>query len=528
MGVPYWADLAVDISEVVDVSYRFSIVVGDTIPVAGNEPDDDLFQSLSDYTHSQADDFNDADKKMQTIKDSGKDGVKFDGKTLTIKLGTGRFPIGSIFDVFLDFNFTLRLEATVMLSMSYTEHSQNSIISYRSGDEDKSSHSVSELSSSSKTLMLIGQLGIDVGLFFRFGIGICGLEDYISFSINANVGIYLTFGGYGMWTWSKTPSGRKFEGHGGLIFEVGWFATVGIELKLFFVDLSCDFVSIRQPFYTTTNDQYFISPPIIEDNIIHLETHKVPVKDLGLLTFNTFSATFMKPSIQSFDPEVELDYEDDYGEDQHGKVFDFHFRSGQYIRYDSGYFIIKDDCPAKFTDTLYVDVPKSLYEIPEGQSHFIEVTIDFYDIQSRPVYFDDELLGYFRYGDTIEIPGRPEDRESQGYRFYGWYCQENDSYYGQGEDFIVPLASEEHKRLDLTSYYYPIVYHTVTFYDGLGNVIWTGQVEEGLDAVEPNEEDRDSLMPEEAIFVGWSTSFTNIYYDTEVYAIYIYIDGGDD
>ena len=527
-GVPYWADLAVDVSEVIDTTYRFCIIVGDNIPTAESEEDDDkLFQSLDKYAKDSSSSFQNADKKMQTIKDSGKDGVKFDGSSLTIKLGTGRFPIGSIFDFFIDFNFTLRLKATVMLSMSYTEHSQSTIISYRSGDDDKSSHSVSDLKSSSKTLMLIGTLEIDVGLFLRFGIGICGLEDYISFSFNASIGLYVTFGGYGMWSWVSDASGKRFEGLGGLIFEVGWFAKVGVELNLFFVDLSCDFVYVRKPFYSTTANQYFVSPPTIEGNVIHLETHKILVKDLGLLTFDTFNVGSMKVAKQDFDPEVELDYQDDHGDDKHGKVFNFSFKTGKYIRYENGYFIIDDDCPAKFSDVLYVDVPKSLYELKDGKNHFIEVDIDFYDIQARPIYFDDDCLGYARYGDKVQIPGCPEDREGEGYRFYGWYCEETKAYYGEGEYIVVPLKDGDHTPLVLTSYYYPIVYHTVTFYDGLGNVIWTGQVEEGTDAPEPSADKRDELMPDDAVFIGWSTDFTNVFYDTDVYAIYYYIGGGN-
>ena len=525
LGVPYWADLAVDVSETVDSSFRFCIVVGDTLPHP-EEDDDDEFLSLMDYAKEKTSDFEDADKKMQTIKDSGKDGVKFDGKTLTIKLGTGRFPIGWVFDIFIDFNFTIKLEASVMISFSYTEHSENSIISYRSGDEDKSSHSVSALSSTTKTIMLIGQIGIDVGLFFRIGVGVCGLEDFISFSINANVGMYLTIGGYGMWTWTVTPTTKKFDGLGGFIFEVGWFATVGIRLVIFFIDLSVNFVAIRNPFFSTTTDQYFIEPPVIQDNTIHLETHKVSVNSLHILTFNTFSATFMKEQIKDFDPEVELDYADDSGEEVHGKVFNFRFKNGQYIRYDSGYFLIDNDCPCKFQDTLYVDVPSSLYRLREGENHFIEVTIDFFDCQARPVYFDDEFIGYYRWGDKVEIPGCPEDREAQGERFYGWQLKGTNYYYGEGENYIVPVDDATHQKVEFTSSYYDIIYHNVTFYDGEGNIICTQRVEEGTDAEAPSDELRDANMPEGAIFVGWSTDFKNVYYDLEVYAIYVYIDKG--
>lgn len=522
MDIPYWAELAVDISEVVDTTYRLTIAVGDTLPAP--EDDDDLFKSLSDYTKDAASDYKDADSKMETIKQSGKDGVKFDGKTLTIRLGRGRFPIGWVFDVFLDLNLTIKLEASAMLSFSYTEHSENNIMSYRSGNEDKSSHSVSGLKTSTKTIMLIGTIGLDVGIFLKFGIGVCGLEDYVNFNIHANIGVYVTLGGYGMWSWTFNASGKQFEGHGGFIFEVGWFASVGVELYLFFVDLSVDFITIRQPFYSTTTGQYFISPPEIEGNKISLETHEIAVADLGLLTFNTFNVAYMKPVIDTFDPEAELDYTDDHGDSQYGKVFNFSFKGGKYIRYENGFFIIKDDCPCKFTDTLYVEVPRSLYKLGEGETRFIEVTIDFYDVNARPVYFDGELLGYYRFGDLIDIPGSPADKE--GYRFYAWKCLENNSLYAQGEKFVVPMNkdSEPHKRLDFTSDYYQIIYHDVTFYDGLGNVISNQTVEEATDALEPTEADRDKNMPANAIFLGWSTDFTNVFYDTEVYAIYLYVD----
>ena len=519
-GVPYWADLAVDISEVIDVSWRFCIVVGDTLPHA--DDDEQYFKELSDYTNDKAKDFKDSDKKWETIKDSKKDGVDFDGKSLTIRLGRGRFPIGYVFDVFLDFNFVIKLEASVMLSFSYTEHSENNILSYRSGDEDKSSHSVSTLKSSSKSLLLIGTVELDVGLFFRFGIGVCGLEDYISFSINASVGIYIMIGGYGVWSWTNSPTGNTFSGHGGFLFEVGWFASVGIELNLFFVDLSCDFITIRKPFYTTTSTKYFITAPQIEGNKIHLETHEVLVKDLGMLTFETFSAAYMKTQIDSFDPEEEMDYTDDKGNAAYGKVFNFSFKSGKYISYQNGYFIIPDDCPCQFTDTLYIDVPQSLYELKDGVEHFLEVEIEFYDFRARPVYFDGVLQGYYRWGDIVNIPGSPGDKD--GYRFYGWQCKEDGLLYGEGEQYVVPVSQETHKKLEFTSDYYKIIYHKVTFYDGLGNIIWTGDVEEGTDAPEPSAADRDKLMPSNAIFVGWSTDFTNVFYDTEVYAIYIYID----
>lgn len=525
-GIPYWADLALDISEEVDSSFRFCVAIGDTLPHA-DDPDTD-FNHLSSYVVDQADKFENADNKFKTIKNNDEDGVKFDGKSLNVKLGTGRFPIGLLFDVFIDFTFVLKIEASLMISYTYTEHSVNHILSYRSGDDDKSSHSVTTLESSTKSLSLIGTIGVDAGLHVRFGIGVCGLEDYLNVSIYADIGVYLSIGGYGVWTWTDSPSGNTFEAMGGFIFEVGWYASIGVGLSIFFIDISVDFVRIRKPFYTTTNNDYFISAPNIEDNKIYLETNKERVKDLGILTITHFDSTFMTIGQETYDPEQEMDYLDDRGNNQHGKAFKFSFASGEHIKYDNGYLVVDDDAPCRFTDTLIIDVPKSLYKLKEGEEHFLVLEVEYYDYSARPVYFDDatEPFGYYRYGDTITLPEFSGDTPS-GERFYGWYLNETDSYYAVGESFVIPRSQTKHAELRFTSDFYEIIYHTVNFYDGLGNLICTQVVEEGTDAIAPTDAERDANMPGGAIFIGWSIDFTNVYYDINVYAMYLFAEEGE-
>jgi hypothetical protein len=132
-------------------------------------------------------------------------------------------------------------------------------------------------------------------------------------------------------------------------------------------------------------------------------------------------------------------------------------------------------------------------------------------------------MGYYTLGNAITIPDCPKDREEEGKRFYGWLNTENGSIYEAGETFIVPQAPhEKHEPLRFTSYYFDVIYHIVKFYDGLNNLVKEQVVEEGLDATAPSAEERDRFMPSNAVFMGWSTSFTGVYYDLEVYGIYIY------
>ena len=522
LGIPYWADIAVDISETLDQSFRFTVAVGDKLPAIGGDDDTD-FNHLSTYVMENASKFEGADKKMKSIADSKKDGVNFDGKSLTIELGTGRFPFGVIFDVFIDFDLVIKVEAEIMLGYTYTEHSTNTIVSYRSDSDEKSSHSVAELSSSTKSISLIGTIGVDAGIHFRFGVGVCGLEDYISLAIYADIGLYFQIGGYGTWSWTTEGGKTTYNGMGGFLFEVGWYAGVGVKLSLFFVDISVDFITVRKPFYTTTDDEYFLNRPNIEGDI-NLEAPTTNVANLHLLVIEHFETISMSIGYSEYDPEVIKTYTNDSGDKVTGRIFNFSFKDGRYIKYENGNLVVKDGAPHKFDDVMYVDVPKALYELKDGENHFIEVAIHYFDANAREVTFDGVTEGVHLIGDQITIPGQPEYRE--GYRFYGWKEVKTGDIYAEGETYTIPTATVMHEQVEFVSIYIEIIYHTVNFYDGLGNLIVAKRVEEGTDATEPSAEARDALMPADAIFVGWSTEFTNVYYDIDVYAIYIYVDEG--
>ena len=517
-GIPYWADIACSVSEVIDSSFRFTICIGGQIPIS--DDDDKDFNHLSSYVTEQADSFENADNKFKTIKESKEEGVDFNGSALTIKLGTGRFPFGWIFDVFIDFNFVIKVDAQIMFGVTYTEHSTNTILSYNSGDDTESSNSVTELSSSSTDLSIIGTLGVDAGIHFRFGIGVCGLEDYISLSIYADIGVYLSLGGYVTWSWDQSGgSTTDFHVKGSFIFEVGWYADVGVQLSLFFVDCSADFVTIRKPFFTYGNKDFFLERPASGTDI-NIETSGLNFDDLHLLIVKHFSVTYMTVAIDEYSWDKEEDYLNDYGKMVTGNIFSFSFADGRYIKFEDGKLIVKDNAPAKFDDVLRVDVPKSLYQLQDGENHFLEVNIHYFGEYAREIKFDG-VEKYAEYiGETIEIPGELEPRA--GYEFYGWKEVKTGDVYAEGETYTVPDTATKHEPVEFESVYR--VCFSVKFYDGLNNLIVERSVADGDPAQAPTDAARDYYMPENAIFVGWSTDFNVITCDLEVYAIYMYVD----
>ena len=519
LGIPYWADIAVSVSETIDTSLRFVICVGGTIPSGGG--DDEDFNHLSTYVAQQAGTFEDADSKFQTIKDSKSDGVNFDGSSLTIKLGTGRFPFGGFFDVFIDFNFVIKVQAEIMFGYTYTEHTTSTILSYNSGDDDpKGSNSVTELSSSSSDISLIGTLTIDVGLHLKFGVGVCGLEDYISLSIYADIGIYVTIGGYANWSWDDSPGEGDVRFYGSFMFEVGWYADVGIQLSLFFVDLSVNFAAIRQPFWTYGNDDFFLERPIVEDTL-NIGVSGINFDDLHYLRVKHFCPTYEQVSIDEYSWNQSVKFIDDAGDVIEGQIFSFSFEHGDNIKFENGQIIIKDNAPARFSDTLFVDVPKAIYPLKEGENHFLEVHINYFAENARDITFDGEVGASQYVGETIEIPGEPEERE--GFKFYGWKEVETGLVYAQGETYTVPDCKNKHDNPVAFESVYRVCFK-VTFYDGENHVISEQSIADGDAAKEPSPAARDAQMPDNAIFVGWSTEFDEITCELEVYAIYMYVD----
>ena len=519
LGIPYWADIAVSVSESIDTSLRFVVCVGGTIPSGGGDEED--FNHLSTYVAQQAGTFEDADNKFQTIKDSKSEGVNFDGSSLTIKLGTGRFPFGGFFDVFIDFNFVIKVQAEIMFGYTYTEHTTSTILSYNSGDDDpKGSNSVTELSSSSSDISLIGMLTIDVGLHFKFGVGVCGLEDYISLSIYADIGIYVTLGGYANWSWDDSPGEGDVRFYGSFMFEVGWYADVGIQLSLFFVDLSVNFAAIRQPFWTYGNDDFFLERPIVEDTL-NIGVSGINFDDLHYLRVKHFCPTYEQVSIDEYTWNQSVKFIDDNGDMIEGQIFSFSFDHGDYVEFKDGQIIIKDNAPARFSDTLFIDVPEAIYPLKEGENHFLEVHINYFAEYARDIKFDGQVGASQYEGESITIPGEPEERE--GFKFYGWKEVATGNVYAEGETYTIPECENPHDNpVEFESVYR--VCFKVTFYDGENHIISEQSIADGDAAKEPSPEARDAQMPDNAIFVGWSTEFDEITCELEVYAIYMYVD----
>lgn len=73
------------------------------------------------------------------------------------------------------------------------------------------------------------------------------------------------------------------------------------------------------------------------------------------------------------------------------------------------------------------------------------------------------------------------------------------------------------KRLDVYAQYTSVNYYTVNFYNGKEELIDSQKVDEGSNAVEPDEEKRHEQRYE---FIGWDRSYQNITKNINVYGIY--------
>ncbi len=115
------------------------------------------------------------------------------------------------------------------------------------------------------------------------------------------------------------------------------------------------------------------------------------------------------------------------------------------------------------------------------------------------------------FGDVIETrtveqgsPVMPPVPTHKGYKFIGWDWGEPPFYFYQD-------------NIDVTALWEQIEF-TVKFYDGFGNLIKTEVVKKGEFATYPSDPSFKDYS-----FIGWDTALSNIYSDTEVFALWEYV-----
>ncbi len=544
LGIPYWVDIAFDVSEVIDSTFRVSLLVsiedeGIYNKISGNEKkQEDNFDTLMDYIEDNRGKYEQQSNKLQKLGDL-KDERGLEGNELKFPLLKGRWPIGGIFDIYLDIDAHLKVEVIGMVNFSYTTHTVDHIINYRSGDDSKGGKSSEEISTSTYSILIGAKVDIELGLHVELGLGVCGLEKWVHISISVDVGFYMSFGGFFTIVYNVSGQGGDSTVCGAGFFEIGFYFKVSASLKIFVVDFNFNLVNIRIPFVTKSTSDYIISRPNLKDKELLITGSSNKLMD-DLIRFTTIDIKMMQTSESGFNPEREVEIDG-----KKSKMFTISFKNANsYLTYKEGNINTVNGIPALYKDTLIIDVNDRVCDKQEGSDHFIEVPITFISNDAREIRlrskdtngnYTYETLGYEYLGKVFTINKTPQQIE--GYDFVGYKNLKTGVIYTNGSEVKVLDSNTQDNVLANTyeAVYQKIIYHTINFYDGNNKLIKSLKLRHGSTIILPTETERQMEGYE---FLAWSEEVTkaNYPYDEttrvgstiDIYGIYVNTSVGGD
>ncbi len=521
-GIPYWADLTTDVTETVDTSFRLNVALLAHAERKEKDPAQ-MSDTIGEEILKNLWDMESANDHLKTTKNM-KDEIGVDGNAFRLPILKGRWPIGVIFDIYLDLNFEIKIEPEVMFNYNYATHTVNHILEYRSNDTSKTASNTEEYSSSSHSIAIGGKIKIDVGVHLEVGLGVTGLEKWIHISIYVNLGLYMEFGGYYIWAWSNDPGGSKSYSGGVCQFTAGFYINGGISVAFFFLNFNFEIASLKVPFFNLRTDDYILTAPDLGDAKLNLSKGTVDLKkETNLLTFGSFNIQSLNVSMTSFDPEYETTIAGNKT-----KLFKISFKNGTYVEYNKGSVNVKSGAPLYFEDVLYVDTVEGGSKLPAGKTHLVEVPIIYISPKARMVKVDGEDYGYFELGKTTKLAKTPV--EKTGEEFYGYRNKKTQEIFENGSDIVIKDLDEYN---EYESVYRKVITHKVSFYDGLGNLIKEKVYRHGDEIIAPDENERKMDGYE---FVKWNEEFDFANYsfdenyqgvDVKIYGVYIKKEVGE-
>ena len=512
LGIPYWADMSFDLKEDVSNSFTVTVAFGPKF----KEDDDDKrkkYQSLKDYVKSEVSNLKQADSKFKTYDKLSSDNVNLSGNKLSIAIGKGRWPF-YVFDLYISFSIDVTLDLKGVFNYNYTSRSINHIIEYKNSEDDVKGGTSKEYSSSSHDIAIGAKLSFSLGINFTIGLGVVGLEKYIHLQGTAFVGVYFKaqiFGVVMIQNFNEEQS-KSTINYSGFI-EAGFLFTLKVDLKFFFLGVSFTPLLIKVPFFSVSNDVQIMS--YVKEEEITIHEKEFDINTTELLSFYVFDPYFMRNREETYDADKEVNiYRDKKNVTE--RMFNFTFKEGKYLYYRDGKIHIKDNAPIDFYDTMYIDNPEEIYRLSDGEKHLKEVPIHYISSLARPIYIDDVFIGYQYWGEKFKLP---KAQEKKGYKFYGYQYERTSYYYDENEEIIIQKGEDILQPVHFYTSYYEYVTFTVNFYDGKENLISSQQVERGKSAVEPSASLRDKNMSGYT-FICWSTDFSKVFYDLDIYGIY--------
>ena len=513
-GVP--VGIAYKIKCIKDNIESFSIMV--SIAYEKDQPEQDeeevknsLFDELRKAKGNQ-------DNFFKKIMDSAEAVAQTEGNKTTIPIFKFpfTFPGGMILEFHLDLSFDFTIQAMLLIKKQIK--TQDIVFTFSDEGGGDTSNTREITGSNTWDVYFMGKIEFKFAL--RVAVAWYEAGTYKFFHVEAYGEIWIKVGLQGslLASFNTDTAGDSFSGNLSIDFYIQFGVDIGIELVIAFFENSWSITLFKAyifRIYMCNELEHYADNTITRIEMVNKTTDSV--NNYDILCFQTWDGVYMQMDTRRFNADDRQSIITLFGQEILG-VYMFTFTSDDesLLKIDQkGNITIPDGTPAEFTTHFTIHLHNAISFVQDR-----EIEVYFNAPDAHHIYFQDNIDGVDkgspvdggRYRPSYEYV-MPDPPTKGGYRFLSYEI--DGTSYQPGDQISMPGDD-----LTIKIKWHKIVYYTVYFVDGKGNIIFVdSHVEEQTAAKEPDAAIRDQYM-EGYKFIGWDKNFSAVNSDLIVRGIY--------
>ena len=526
LGIPYW--ISVTGEYVQEIDHRVNVKIGLMRNFEKDEQDtSDMKKMIRDAYNKLLDDPAYFMNKMD-------DDANINANEMIMPIASLNIPFGGFFSFYVDIEFVLRIDFSVVFEYTYINHTVQRVLSFTTdGGVDNTSNS-DKITAKCHTIDFLGTLGIEAGLRIKIGLCITGLQKLFGLGVAFEGGFYITLRGMAGVTWGDGFDARFV---GGIDLDFGIYGSISAYIDLVVLHPKYEFVKGKKSLFGYSKEYTVLSMQTPEN--LQINDAITPIESTRL----TMAELFIS---QTFAPEIRCLTLNENAELKNGDatlyVHPVTIESDSdnlVVDAENNALVVRDSAPAYFTCKLTVSVHDELNYFFSDGSQVYTVNVTYRSKNGHNVSIANcDTTVFADKGKTITLPNLQYDAtlDSQykcklGYDasnnviatqdftydndYYDFVCfTDGNRNYNPGDVLYI-----DDKDIVITAIMNVITYYTATFYNGKGNIISTSRVREFTPAVAPTQEQIMQGM-DGYVFYGWDRDFSYMTEDINVYGIY--------
>ena len=526
LGIPYWLSVTGEFKQEID--HRFNIKIGLMRNFKTEEKD------TSDMKKMIRDAYDKLQNDPAYFMDRTDDEAIITNNGLIMPIASLNIPFGGIFSFYVDFEFVIRIDFSVVFEYTYINHSVQRVLSFSTSDGVENTSNSDKISASCHTLDFLGNFGLEAGLRVRVGLCITGLAKIFGLGVSFEGGFYLTLRGMAGVTWGDDLETRFV---GGIDLDFGLFGSITAFLDILFFHPKYEFTKGKLSLFGYSKEYTVLS--LQTPKTLQLTDPITPIEGTRLLMAEIFVSITYSPQIRSLTLNETAKIKEGNTSRYIHPVTIESDSDNLIVDADHNTLEVSESAPPTFTCKLTVKVNDALnYFFSSGpQVYTVDVTYRSKNGHNVSVANCDTTV-FADQGKKITLPTLTYDTTlgaayscKLGYdEDHNVIATQNFTYDNTYYDFLYFTDGNRNynpgdvlyvgdKDIVITAILDVITYYTATFYNGKGNVISTSRVREFEPAIAPTQAQIMAGM-DGYVFYGWDRDFSYMTEDINVYGIY--------